>query len=134
MSAKTGVCATSNSCLNASKPLLPCTLLFPFPFPLPFSIGEDRPYKLYCLVSIHFLPQRLTQSGTHTSIIDLSTTCIHRLQQLINLLITHLFSQIRQNIPKLPDANETRHLLVEDLKAAAVFFGFAGIAETTGAV
>ena len=69
-----------------------------------------------------------------THIIQLPGTRIHRLQQLIHLLLTHLLAQIRQNIPELPDPNETREVLVEHLEAAAVLLGLAGVAEAAGPV
>ncbi len=69
-----------------------------------------------------------------THVIQLPTARVHSLQQLIHLIITHLLSQVRKNVPKLSHADEAREVLVEDLETAAVFFGLAGVAEATGTV
>ena len=42
-----------------------------------------------------FMPDYVPR--VHTCIIDLPTTCIHRLQQLVYFLVTHLFSEVCQN-------------------------------------
>lgn len=34
----------------------------------------------------------------------------------------------------MPNPDETRHILIENLKAATILLGFAGIAESTGAI
>ena len=70
----------------------------------------------------------------HVHIIQLPTTRINRLEQLINLLITHLLAQIRQNIPELAHADKTRQILIKHLEAAAVFLRLAGVAEAARAV
>jgi len=72
-----------------------------------------------------------TKLSSHTHIIDLTRTRIHRLEQLVNLLITHLLPQIRQNVPQLPHTNEARHIFVKHLKAATIVFGIVEIAEAT---
>jgi hypothetical protein len=73
------------------------------------------------------------QSG-HTHIVDLTRTRIHRLEQLINLLIAHLLAQICQNVPQLSYTNEARHILIEHLKAATVVLRVIKIAEAAGTV
>jgi hypothetical protein len=73
-------------------------------------------------------------ANRHTSIINLPTPRIHRLQQLIHLIITHLLPQIRQDIPQLPNPNKARHILIKDLEAATVFFRFARVTEAARAV
>jgi len=69
-----------------------------------------------------------------THVVQLPTARVHSLQQLIHLIITHLLPQVREDIPELSHADEAREVLVEDLEAAAVFFGLAGIAEAAGTV
>jgi len=76
--------------------------------------------------------QSVVKALTH--IIQLPTAGIHRLQQLVHLIITHLLTQVREDIPELSHADEAREILVEYLETAAVFFGLAGIAEAAGAV
>jgi hypothetical protein len=39
------------------------------------------------------------------------------LEQLIHLLVGHLFSQLREHVPQLSGANETVSLLVENLES-----------------
>ena len=92
----------------------------------------------------------------YTSVVDLSTARIHRLQQFIHLIITHLLSQIcqdcgptsalqhlhahtpngrvRRTVSQLAHTNETCHVLVEYLKAPAVFFWLARVLESTWSV
>lgn len=70
----------------------------------------------------------------HIHIVQLAGTRIDSLQQLIHLLIAHLLPQVRQDIAELADADEACEVLVEDLEAPAVVFGFAGVAETAGPV
>ena len=70
----------------------------------------------------------------HIHIVQLPTTRIHSLQQLIHLIIAHLLSQIRQDVSELPNSNETRQILVEDLETSAVFLWFAWVAEAAGSV
>lgn len=70
----------------------------------------------------------------HIHIVDLATARIHRLQQLIHLIIAHLLAEVGQDVSELPDADETRQVLVEDLEAAAVLVGLAGVAEAAWAV
>lgn len=88
----------------------------------------------------HLYPRRTSTSSVreyslhHIHIIQLSRTRIHRLQQLINLLIAHLLAQIRENVSELPNADEACQVFVEDLEAATVLFWLAGVAEATWAV
>lgn len=69
-----------------------------------------------------------------THIIQLPTTSIHSLEQLIDLLVAHLLAQVRQDVAELAHADEARELLVEHLEAAAVLFRLAGVAEAARAV
>jgi hypothetical protein len=70
-----------------------------------------------------------------TSVIDVSIRSrFHSLEQLINFIITHLLAQISQDVSQLTNANETRHVLVKDLEATAVFFWLARVAEAAWAV
>lgn len=78
----------------------------------PISIRQNRPNQL--------------------GIIDLPTRRIHRLEQLIHLLITHLLAQIREDIAELADADKPRQILIEDLEAATVFLRLPGIPESPG--
>ena len=73
-------------------------------------------------------------SLNHIHIIQLSTARIHRLEQLIHLLITHLLAQICKDIPELSHADEARQVLIEHLEASAVFFRLAWVAEAAGSV
>jgi hypothetical protein len=91
-----------------------------------------KPLPSACLI----LSSKTKETKTsHTSIIHIPTgTRLHRLKQLIHLLITHLLTQISQNISQLANTNEARHVLVKHLEAAAVFFWLARVAEAAGAV
>jgi hypothetical protein len=95
-------------------------------------IREDRTDEIYSHQTVSQFP--LSLQDKQTSIINLPTTRIHRLEQLIHLLITHLLPQIRQNIPQLPNPNKPRHIFIKDLKAATVFLWFARVAEPAWAV
>nr|POF00917.1 hypothetical protein CFP56_20865 [Quercus suber] len=69
-----------------------------------------------------------------THVVQLSTAGVYSLEQLIHFLVTHLLSQIGQNVPKLTHTDETGELFVKHLEAAAIFLGLAGVAEAAGAV
>lgn len=84
---------------------------------------------------------RLSASHPHyqsyiklTHVVQLPTASIHRLEQLIHLIITHLLPQIRQNVSELSHANEAREVLVKDLEATTILLWLAGVAETAGSV
>ena len=65
------------------------------------SIGEDGPHEILkpsCQLDV--LEEYADQN---TSVVDLSTARVYRLQQLINLIITHLLSKICQDC-KAPSA------------------------------
>lgn len=79
-----------------------------------FSVGENGPDQFH--------------------VIDLSAAGVDSLQQFINLFIAHLFSQVRKDVSELADSDETCHVFVEYLKAAAIFFWFARISETARSV
>ena len=70
----------------------------------------------------------------HTSVVDLPTARIHSFEQLIDLLVAHLLSQVGQDVAKLSNADKSRHVLIEDLEAAAVLLWLAWVAESAGAV
>lgn len=78
------------------------------------SIGENRPHQVH--------------------VIDFSAACVYRFEQLINFLVTHLLTQIGENIAQLTDTDETGHIFVEDLKATAVFFRLARVLEAIWSV
>lgn len=78
------------------------------------SIRQNRPHQL--------------------GVIDLATRRVDGLEQLVDLVIAHLLAQIGQDVAQLADADEARHVLVEDLEAAAVFLRFARVAEAAGPV
>lgn len=67
-------------------------------------------------------------------VVDLSAAGIDRLKQLIDLIIAHLLAQVCEDIAQLTDADEASHVLVEDLKATAVFFRLARISEAAWSV
>jgi hypothetical protein len=70
-----------------------------------------------------------------TSIIDLPIAAVHRaLEQLLDLFLTHLLAQIRQNVLDLALADKTTPILVEDLEPPDVLFDVERLAETAGAV
>lgn len=69
-----------------------------------------------------------------TGVVDLARAGVDSLEQLIDFFIRHLLAEVGQDVLELADADEARHILVEDLEAAAVLLGLAGIAEATGAV
>lgn len=56
------------------------------------------------------------------------------LEQLINLLLAHLLTQVRQDVLDLALADEPAAVLVKHLEAADVFFNVEGFAEAAGAV
>lgn len=69
-----------------------------------------------------------------THVVDLSTAGVNSLEQLIHLIVAHLLAKIRQDVSELTDTDETSHLLVKDLEAAAVLFWLAWVAETARSV
>ena len=69
-----------------------------------------------------------------THVIQLSTACVHSLQQLIHLVIAHLLAQVCEDVSELANANEACEVLVEDLETAAVLFRLAWVAEAARAV
>jgi len=99
--------------LNAVTAMLSCTIDLSTPHTT-HSIRQNRPHQVH--------------------VIDLPTACINCLQQFVHLLITHLLAQICQDVPQLSDTNKSRHVLVEHLEAAAVFFWLAWVLEAAGAV
>lgn len=72
--------------------------------------------------------------ATHTSVVDLARAGVHSLEQLVDLLLSHLLAQVGQDVLELADANKARHVFIKHLEAAAVFFGLAGIAEAAWSV
>lgn len=76
--------------------------------------------------------QSATAQLTH--VVQLARAGIHSLEQLVDLLVAHLLAQVREDVAELADADEAREFLVEDLEAAAVLLGLAGVAEAAGAV
>lgn len=69
-----------------------------------------------------------------TSIIYFSAGRIDGFEQLVNLVITHFLTEVGQNITQLADADETRHVFIENLEPSAVFFRLARIAETARSI
>lgn len=69
-----------------------------------------------------------------TSVVDLAGAGIHGLQELVDLLVGHLLAEVREDVLELANSDEARHVLVEDLEAAAVLVRLARVAEATGAV
>jgi hypothetical protein len=69
-----------------------------------------------------------------TSVANLAAARVHRLEQLVHLLVAHLLAQVGQDVSQLPDADEARHILVKHLEAAAVLLRLAWVAESAGAV
>ena len=67
-------------------------------------------------------------------VVDLSTACVHCFQQLVHFLVAHLLSQVCQDVSQLAHANESCHIFVEHLEAAAVFLGLARISEAARSV
>jgi hypothetical protein len=89
----------------------------------------------YDATSAHRPASSIRENRPHqVSVVDFTRTRIDGLQQLIHLLIAHLLAQIRQDVSQLPHADETSHVLVEDLETSAVFFGLARVFETAGSV
>jgi mannose/cellobiose epimerase-like protein (N-acyl-D-glucosamine 2-epimerase family) len=85
--------------------------------------------------SLHSHPRSVLQNHLHhIHVVQLPRAGVHRLQQLIHLIITHLLAQIRQDVAELSDSDEACEVLVEDLEAAAVLLRFAGVAEAAWAV
>lgn len=74
------------------------------------------------------------QAGPLTSVVDLSGAGVDSLEKLIDLLVRHLLAQVRQDVLELADADEPRHVLVEDLETSAVLLGLAWVAEAAWAV
>ncbi len=82
--------------------------------PPPTSVRQDRPDKL--------------------RVVDLPARRVDRLEQLVHLVVAHLLAQVREDVAQLADADEARHVLVEDLEAAAVLLRLARVAEAAGPV
>lgn len=73
-------------------------------------------------------------SANQLGVVDLAGASVDSLEQLVDLLLGHLLAQVGQDVLELTDANKACHVLVEDLEAAAVLVGLAGVAEAAGAV
>jgi hypothetical protein len=69
-----------------------------------------------------------------TCVVDLARAGVDSLKELVDLLVGHLLAEVCEDVLELTDTDETCHILVENLEAAAVLFWLAGIAEATGAV
>jgi hypothetical protein len=96
-------------------------------------VGQNRLHHICIAMSANRFTV-LQNLVRHTHVVQLARAGIHSLQQLIHLLITHLLAQVRQNVPELSHANETREVLVEDLEPAAVLFWLARVAEAAWTV
>jgi hypothetical protein len=119
-------------CRTRSMPLLALPLI---------EVSRAEVFNLRGSYGRDLLPSLLANSPLFsfplpvlTSIINLPTTRIHGLEQLIHLLVTHLLPQIRQNIPQLTNPNKPRHIFIKDLKAATVFLWFTRVPEAAWAV
>ncbi len=67
-------------------------------------------------------------------VVDLPAARVDSLQQFINLFIAHLLAQVCKNISELTHTNEARHVFIEHLEAAAIFFWLARISEAARSV
>lgn len=95
--------------------------------------GRDL-YRNPSSVIVFWYSRIITAGAVLTCVVDLSGARVDSLEQLVHLLIRHLLAQIRQDVLELADADEARHVLVEDLETAAVLLGLAWVAEAAGAV
>jgi hypothetical protein len=108
------------------------------------SICENGADKVCCPMCQLFSDSRIQEhlmqfAGSYlreglTSIVDLSTACVDCLEQLINLIIAHFLAQVREDVSKLSNTNESAHILVENLEAATVLFWLTGLTESTWSV
>ena len=73
-------------------------------------------------------------SSHQVHVVDLPTACVDSFQELVHLLVTHLFTQIGQDVSQLSDPYEACHILVKHLKATTVFFGFARVSEAARSI
>ena len=62
-------------------------------------------------------------------IVHLPVAGVYCLKQLVHLFRSHLLAEVRQDILELANADEACHILVENLKTAAILFGLAGVTE-----
>lgn len=69
-----------------------------------------------------------------TCVVDLARAGVDGLEELVDLVVRHLLAEVREDVLELADADEARHVLVEDLEAAAVLLRLAGVAEAARAV
>ena len=67
-------------------------------------------------------------------IIDFAGGGIHRFEQLIHLVVTHLLPKIRQDVAQLTDPNIAGHVLVKNLEATTILFWLAWVAKTVRSV
>lgn len=87
------------------------------------------------LPNVQMTDRLVGQDGAdQVHIVDLAGTCVDSLEELIHLVIAHLFAEIREDVSQLPNADEAGHVLVEDLETAAVFFRLARVSEATRSV
>jgi hypothetical protein len=90
---------------------------------------------LMMLASVQMTSDSVGQDCAHKiHVVDLARTRVNSLEELVHLVIAHLLAEICQDVTQLTDTDEASHVLVEDLKTAAVFFGLAGISETARSV
>lgn len=102
-----------------------------FPWHNPYTRNKRRKD---CLIAG---PSRVLvgKNGSHEfHVVDLSAAGVNRLQQLIHFIVAHFLAQVGQNVSQLAHADKSRHVFVEYLEPATVFFWFAGISETAGSI
>lgn len=73
-------------------------------------------------------------SSHQVHVVDLPAACVDGFQELVHLLVAHLFSQVGQDVSQLSYTNEACHVLIKHLKAATIFFGFAWVSEAAGSI
>ena len=73
-------------------------------------------------------------SAQLTHVVQLARAGVHSLEELVNLVVAHLLSEVCEDVTELANADEPCELLVEHLETAAVLFRLAGVAESTRAV
>jgi hypothetical protein len=93
---------------------------YPYPHslqekPNPPSYTQKQPSKISPPDAL------IRQNRPHQlGVVDLAGACVHRLEQFVNFFVGHLFAQVCEDVAQLADADESGHVFVEDLEAAAV--------------
>jgi hypothetical protein len=107
------------------------------------------------MIVLVYASSRREFEDRHTNVVDLAAAGVDGLEQLVNLIVAHLLTQVGQDwrgmsvtsslgefmfegachtVSELTDTDEASHVFVKDLETAAVLLRLTGVAETTSAV